>query len=312
MTAEEISEWALNRGMRAAVVGIDGLEAVRNRLARLETDGELDRKFFVHSLSGFKYLEGCRVEKPLAVVLLAMPRPAHLVSFQMKDGDWGLAVPPTYQDYRPTFDRACAQMQADFGLSPRDLDLVSVPLKTLAAWSGLIRYGRNNLGYVPGWGSYVQLIALAARLPLAGRGEMPTIDSCLLERCLQCRACVKACPTGAITEARFLLHAERCYTLFSESPDPIPPSMPVPSPQCLVGCLRCQDTCPENKGLLKVERTDVVFARVETEAILHDPLERDARTWAGIRDKFGRLGLSEDTRIFARNLRLLTERMHRT
>ncbi|MCJ7611373.1 MAG: 4Fe-4S binding protein [Candidatus Aminicenantes bacterium] len=308
MTAKKIHDWALKNGMRSAVVGIAGLTAVRDRLDRLRAEGALDAKFVQESLSGFRYLDGCRVERPRAVILLALPRPAHIVTFQFKDGDQEFILPPTYEEYRPTFDRICAQLRADFGASPSEVDLVSVPLKSLAAWAGLIRYGKNNLGYVPGWGSYIQLIALATGFPAARRGKLSDIESRDLERCGSCRACLNACPTGAITPARFMLHAERCYTLFSESPEPIPDTMPVPSPRCLMGCLKCQEVCPDNKGLLKYERTGVVFSRPETEAMLQDPLEKEERIWKDIRDKFVPLGVSDDVRLFARNLRVLTSR----
>ena len=59
-----------------------------------------------------------------------------------------------------------------------------------------------------------------------------------------------------------------------------------------------------NKGLLKREGTGITFDRGETEVMLSDPEERETDVWTGIRRKFGSLGMSEDTRVFARNLRL--------
>jgi epoxyqueuosine reductase len=304
---KRIREWARRNGMLAAVAGLDGLSEARDRLGRLESEGLLDAEFTRLSLRGFLYLEGCRVEKPQAIVMLAVPRPAHVVTFQSCDGDLEMIAPPTYAHYRSTFDEVCAQLRADLGLSAREIDLISAPLKSLAALSGLIRYGRNNLGYAPGLGSYFQLIGLAACFPPASEA-VSDIEEREMERCRNCLACANACPTGAIEQTRFLLHAQRCYTFFSESPDPIPESIPVPETRCIMGCMICQEVCPENKGLLIYERSGIVFSHRETEAMLGDPLEREVKIWKDIRDKFALLDLSGDTGLFARNLRYLTRR----
>ncbi len=303
MTHGELQDWAARNGMRAAVVDINSLTNARERLSRLAEERSLDGGFVQRSLSRFTYLEKTLVSRPRAVIMLAIPRPAHLISFQFEDGERKLFLPPTYGNYSGVYERCMSQLRADFGLSIEEIELASAPFKSLAAMSGLIRYGRNNLGYIPGWGSFFQLMALVSSTPPDDQSELPQIDNRMLDRCRQCRACVKACPTGAITEARFLLHAERCYTMFSELPDPIPESMPVPTPRCIVGCMRCQEVCPENKGLLKYEHTGIVVSRLETDVMLKDPHEIEDGSWKSIEDKFAALGVSEDVRLFARNIR---------
>ena len=123
-----------------------------------------------------------------------------------------------------------------------------------------------------------------------------------MPECADCGACVKLCPTGAISGQRFLLHAEKCYTLHSESPRPLPDEIPPPSPKCIMGCMRCQGVCPVNKGCLKVEKTNVVFTEEETQSIL-DADPQNFNLPQSVIAKHATLGLSENADLFCRNFR---------
>lgn len=127
-------------------------------------------------------------------------------------------------------------------------EVLSAPLKALANRMGLTDYGRNSIGYIDGLGSYFQLIGLVTDAPVSDRSVRARSEEAALGRCRECRICAAACPTGAISLDRFLIRAERCYTLHSESMDSIPEGLVPPLPQCLVGCMKCQEACPENKG----------------------------------------------------------------
>jgi len=123
------------------------------------------------------------------------------------------------------------------------------PMKTIAAMTGLARYGRNNLTYIEGLGSFYHLALLVSDVPCE---DSPPCEPERLARCESCRACLATCPTGAIGEDRFLLHAERCLTFWNEKP----PDVPFPDwiePQghnAFVGCTVCQEGYPENRPFL--------------------------------------------------------------
>jgi ferredoxin len=149
-------------------------------------------------------------------------------------------------------------------------------------------------------------------------GEGGSGKETALRRCSSCRACIDACPTGAIHEDRFLISAEKCYTLHSESHHPMPAGIGQPASLCIIGCLACQEICPENKHRLTYEASGVDFTAEETEAILaagralasgeraaavgKDPSLGPA--WTSARAKFARLGMTEDLAIVGRNLGL--------
>ena len=142
-------------------------------------------------------------------------------------------------------------------------------------------------------------------MPPAEGSPSPKPAETLLARCQKCRICAAACPTGAIEKERILLHAERCYTLFSESPNPIPESLNPPSPKCIIGCLRCQELCPEDKGLLRYENAAVSLDAEETEAFLGMKPAADGPAFGRAQVKFQELGLSEGFPVFTRNLKQL-------
>ena len=166
----------------------------------------------------------------------------------------------------------------------------------------IVSYGRNNLTYIPEFGSYLQLAGFLAHTPLSKTEFVENNGKQVLPECANCSDCIKACPMGVISRYRFLIRAEKCYTLYSESLSPIPSGIHPPSPNCIIGCLKCQMVCPVNKGRLKYENTGVSFSSEETHAILDSDL-MNPKLSGTIEAKFSTLGLSEIVDIFFRNLR---------
>lgn len=301
-----LDEWAEQRGYRALQVRADLLLSVRKKMETLKASGALDDDFKKEYLSDFKYLEGTTVKEPKSIVLIAVPRPAHVLAFDIKGKKIDTILPPTYVKYRRLFEEVAADFKKSVAGEGHDIEILSTPLKQASAQAGLIRYGRNNIGYVPRLGSYVQLVGLVTDLT-QGSSEPAPAEVCdheqqILEDCRNCKACAKACPLGAIGQDRFLLRAEKCYTTHSESERPLPAGIRSPSADCLIGCLACQLICPANKNLLKYENAQVPFTRQETDAML-EGTDMSGSIWRSINEKFSTLGLTESPPLFARNLR---------
>ena len=304
-TEEIVKEWAKTRGYRAAVESVSLLEEVRNGLRKRREAGEIEAGFYRDNLDIFTYLGGVPLENPRSVILVAVPLPAYVLAFTVGDKRIETILPPTYVRYRKTFAEVRDNLAATLLGSGFRVELLNAPLKALANRLGLLSYGRNNVGYIDGLGSYFQLVGLVSDLPFEEKKMPPRPAEKLLPRCEKCRICAAACPTGAIEKERILLHAEKCYTLFSESPNPIPENLNPPSPKCIIGCLRCQELCPENKGLLRHESASVSFDAEETEAFLGMKPEADGRALDRVQAKFKELGLSEGLPVFRRNLERL-------
>jgi epoxyqueuosine reductase len=243
-------------------------------------------------------LEGAR-----SVVVGALARPLTRATLTVGGTQHTVPVPPHYAGYETTPDGLAAAAGAALAPFGRRAVRIEPPLKTLAVGAGLARYGRNNITYVPGLGSYVQLAAcLTDAEPPAdaawGEGQM-------LDRCERCSACMRACPSGAIRADRFLLQTDRCLTWMNESLKPLPDWVEPGWHTCAVGCLRCQQACPENAVVDLAVEAPEEFDEKETAAILRAaPLEEYS---ADARARLRRSGLDYSPAIIARNLCLLIE-----
>jgi epoxyqueuosine reductase len=298
---ETVRAWAEARGYRAAIGGIALLDDVRTELRKRREAGEIEAGFYQENLEIFTYLEGISLKNPRSIILVAVPAPAHVLPFAVDKKRVETILPPTYVRYRGLFADVRDDLAGALSGSGFRVELLNAPLKALGNRLGLLYYGRNNVGYIEGLGSYFQLVGLVSNLPFDLSVPARPAET-LLPRCRECRICAAACPTGAIGRDRILLHAEKCYTLFSESLRPIPESLKPPSPKCIIGCLRCQELCPEDKGLLRSENAPVSFDAEETEAFLGMKPAADGPALKRAQAKFQQLGLSEGFLLFRRNL----------
>jgi len=174
-----------------------------------------------------------------------------------------------------------------------------LPEKLLVVRSGLGAYGRNNISYVPGLGSFHQPIALYSGVPCP---EDHWHDLRMLERCQSCVAYQHGCPTGAIAVERFVLRAERCLTFHNERSSDVPfPSWINPIwHNCLVGCLHCQRVCPENQAVWPWVVEGVAFTEEET-ALLRERVPLDQLPATTI-EKLKQSELADLLEVLPRNL----------
>ena len=239
--------------------------------------------------------------------MVAVPRPAHRVIFTLDEGPLETVLPPTYVAYDQLPARLLHELMDSLPGESARVALLRAPLKLLAARLGLVKYGLNNLTYVQGLGSYHQLVGFVTDTDLRGAPPVPHDGPELMAECHDCGLCREACPTGAIPEGRFLLRAERCLTFHGETFGPWPPWLLPSVHHCLIGCLKCQLVCPENRGLLRLESAEVSFGAEETRAILEEGSDRTGPAWDSIRNKLEVLNIQDDEPVIGRNLRALIE-----
>jgi epoxyqueuosine reductase len=214
-----------------------------------------------------------------------------------------MVVPPTYVSYTPRTESVQAVLADWFQHEGYRLAKPQLPLKTLAVRSGLADYGRNDICYVSGMGSFLQLVGAFSDLPCDGD---PWREPKALDRCESCVACLRHCPTGAIANDRFLLRAERCLTYHNEAAGDFPSWIDPSWHHCLIGCLRCQAACPEDRAVLAWLEDRAEFSEQETTLFIQRvPLDRlPAETVA----KLNSLEINEDYRLLCRNLSMIIGR----
>ncbi|MBZ5680504.1 MAG: 4Fe-4S binding protein [Acidobacteriia bacterium] len=295
----QLQEWAAERGFRVACGGVRVLHEVRAELARQRSTGELHANFCTSNLDFFRYEDSSEsIADVKAVIVVAVPRPAHRLTFELETGPFEVTLPPTYVRYSGLFQEVRDDITSKIPELHGHLEVLVAPLKSVACRLGLVTYGRNNLTYIPDWGSYFQLVGYVTDENIALADDWRPKPLRLMPECESCGICSSACPTGAINDERILLHAELCTTLFSEQPGDLNHAL---SADCLFGCLDCQQICPANSGLLRIESAGVTFDRRETEAILSGDGAGACDTTESVTCKLALLGLTEEAHI-GRNL----------
>lgn len=295
----QLQKWAAERGLRVAFGSVRVLHEVRAELIRRRSTGELDANFCAGNLDFFRYEHSSEsIADVKGVMLVAVPRPAHRLSFEDDTGSFEVTLPPTYVRYSALFKEVRDDITSTIPELHGHLEVLVAPLKSVACRLGLVTYGRNNLTYIPDWGSYFQLLGYVTDEDIGIADDWSPKPLRLMPECENCGICSSACPTGAINEERILLHAESCMTLFSEQPGDLNHDLPA---DCLFGCLECQQICPANSGLLRIESAGVTFDRRETDAILGGYDARACDNAESVTRKLAVLGLTEEA-LIGRNL----------
>lgn len=273
MTAERaILERSAELGWRAAVVPIARRAQAIERVVALREKGELDEAFYQEYLAPMFAAPLPETFALRSVVLVAVPDRAVRMHFTLGGETFEVLTAPGYlraPDPRPS--AVIAEILKPFG---RSIAPVSAPLKTLGTISGFSRYGRNNISYVPGFGSFTALAGFVSDVEC---DDAPAQAQEALSHCASCGACRAACPTGAIGDDRFLLRAERCITFWNEKD----PSVPFPDwidprwHNAFLGCLRCQRVCPENRPHLERYFEGPAFDEATTRLLLSGPAKEE-------------------------------------
>ena len=260
-------KWADTRGYATGWFPVSVVADAFERIATLRSAGVFEDDFYRQFLAWVENPEMLPSPDEKSIILVAVPRPAHTVTFDYRGKRFELTLPPTYYNYRGVFEEVREDLELVFGNSV-SLRKTTAPYKGIAAVTGFARYGLNNIAYVEGMGSYHQLLAFATPVAVERCDGRSNSQPMMLEECKECGACQRVCPAGAIQQSRFLLHAEMCLTYLSEKEGSLSEAYGRLKRPCLVGCLACQETCPVNKGRLRFENLGVHFSEAETECIL--------------------------------------------
>jgi len=285
-----------SRGWRFSLAPLRRLREIEDAIERLHESRGLDEAFYRERLAHFEFAPPADFPEARSILAVAVPQPKVRAYFEWKGSEIAAIVPPTY---RSRID-ADIETLVRLSLAGRGhrFAKANIPLKQLAVRTGLGAYGRNNVCYVPGKGSFNRLAAYFTDIPCE---RDPWRDEAMMERCIRCVACAAACPTKSILRDRFLIRAERCLAYLNESGAPAFPAWLDPaSHRCLVGCMACQEVCPENRGFLDRIEDAARFSEEETSAVMSGvPLDRLAAATA---DKLKAIDLVDDYGILPRNL----------
>ena len=184
----------------------------------------------------------------------------------------------------------------------------SLPKERLAVCSGLAEYGRNNLAFVEGMGSFHHITIFYTNQPC----DDPWREVIGMEGCSSCLECLHACPTQTIIADRFLSDSERCLTTLNEDTEAksFPEWVDPYAHNCIHSCLACRTACPKNAPYQENIAPLVSFTETETRMLLCAiPYE-----WMGneMRQKIDRLELKPYLAALPRNIKALLRTMQIT
>ena len=255
------------RGYQGRIISIRHLTELQEEIKERYSQGSFDEEFYHLRLTFYDFRAPETLPEAKSIIVVAVPRPQAQATFMFEGKKRDLILPPTYAAYQRTTDSVAEFLtgilkEEGCGIAP-----TALPLKLLAVRSGLSEYGRNNITYVPGMGSFYQIVAVYSELPCR---EDTWREARVMEQCGSCQACLRSCPTGAISSDRFLLHAERCISFRNEMKGdvPFPPWIDPSWHNCLYGCMYCQRVCPEDRRFLNWIGEREEFSQEETKTLL--------------------------------------------
>ena len=295
---DQILQELEKHGFRARSVSISHLAELKEAVDKRYDKGEFSEEFYRERLIDFRFEPPESLARACTIIIAAFPQPKIQVVIRLFDKPFPLIIPPTYQHYPDSvMGRLLKRILKPAGYR---LARTILPLKLLATRSGLGYYGRNNICYVPGMGSYHRLMAFYS--------DYPAIDDFwqtakLMKSCAKCLACLRNCPTGAISPERFLLHAERCLTYLNEKAGDFPAWVNPARHNSLVGCLECQDVCPENLPFEKWIEPGEDFS--EEESLLLMQSGSPEKIPLSLRKRLQNLSLMEYIELLPRNIQSL-------
>ncbi|MGB7294984.1 MAG: 4Fe-4S double cluster binding domain-containing protein [Candidatus Aminicenantales bacterium] len=283
-------------GFQARIVSASRLPELEEAIVSRRDRGEFSQNFYRERLSYFRFNPPESLPGARSIIVAAFLQPKTRVLLHLDGKPIPVDIPPTYLYYPDSFAENILQGI----LKPVGYRLArtALPLKLLAVRSGLATYGRNNISYVPGMGSYHRLMAFYSDYPAA---DDSWLTARLMNSCAQCWACLRNCPTGAIAEDRFLLNAERCLTYLNEKPGDFPGFVHPSFHNALVGCFHCQDVCPENRPFRHRVEPGEEFSEEESRLLLR--YEAAGNLPASIRRRLENMDLMDYIGFLPRNLR---------
>jgi len=296
---DEVFDRLEKLGYKARMVSIDHLPMLEKQIKEQHSQKLLDDQFFQSRLGWFRFQLPESLPKTRSMIVVAVPRPQTRAVFTWNGIRRPLILPPTYTAYNAITEQVqnlLAKMLSEKGYAVAG---TALPLKLLATRSGLAQYGRNNIIYVSGMGSFLQLVAVYSDMPCE---ENSWREPSMLQACEKCDLCRRACPTGAIPSDRFLLRAELCLSYHNEKKGDIPFASWIDASwhNCIEGCMRCQRACPLDKPFLGWVGDEEEFSEQET-ALLLEGTTREKLPEETVR-KLTHLDILNDLGILPRNL----------
>ncbi len=252
---------------RYRTLPVSRFPALQDEYDKARGDGQLSRnRVFRDQISPLSFKVPGNFTGAKSVVVVAVFAKTMYANFRLDGQAYRIMVPFQYYDDDLNAEnlKNVVQKEVIKETGHRVVDITEqVPLKLLAARSGLGRYGRNNLIFVDGMGSFNLLHAFLTDYAFSNDG-WSSLD--VLNECRRCHRCDRSCPTYCIDRRSFIIDIDQCFTLYNENTGAFPNFIHPSMHHALMGCMRCQSPCPVNFNEVSAELDDI--SEAETRKIL--------------------------------------------
>jgi epoxyqueuosine reductase len=289
------------QGFQGKIVPIEHVKELETEIMTRYQKGLLDADVYDTYLASFDFACQQKLKGARSLIVVTVPQPQIQVTFLRQNKSYPVVIPPTY--YSAVDNDVADFLKAVLEPQGYQLQKVRLPEKLLAVRSGLAHYGKNNITYVRGMGSFQRPVVFISDYPGV---EDSWGQATVMEQCKTCNACMKACPTDAIVSDRFQIYAQRCLTFHNERSENFADWLLPGWHNCLVGCMICQKACPANKDVVKWIEAGATFDNEETELILSGVSKE--RLPQETLEKIKRLDMMRYYDVLRRNLKALIEK----
>ncbi len=271
---------------------------IEQEIKQLYIDEKITKTIYNYVSKYFQFNIPKNVLNERYVIIVAIPQKISIVNFKIGKKKFDFIIPPTYI-YKANQDRLYKILLNIFK-DRKKINYAYLPKKLIAVKSGLAKYGRNNISYVEGMGSFNRLESYYIDFPL----DIDDWDKkSIMEECRNCSLCINACPNNCIRENKFVIKAEHCLTYFNENLNNFPDWVDIKSHNALVGCMVCQNVCPINRKY-KNDKVEILsFSEKESEAIIVG-LKNNGLP-IKLNNKLKRINMDEYLSVLPRNIKLL-------
>jgi len=144
---------------------------------------------------------------------------------------------------------------------------VTLPERAAAIRAGFGVHGLNGLMITPDYGSFVNISILLVHAAPPSDARGPEYD--LSPGCGNCRDCITACPTGAISDNG--VNTLICLRNYISKPDQMPEEDYHKMARRIQGCDTCQIACPHNAALEREQPPADMIDYMKLENLLTEP-----------------------------------------
>ena len=282
---------------------VSRLKDLQADIDRVWDQGKLSRnRTYRGYLSDMKFALPDDFQDAKSLVVMAVFTRLMYVNFSYQGTNHRVMLPPQYYDDGLTEAELIAEVYEKIigKLNYRVVRSDNVFLKTLAVRSGLGKYGRNNICFVDGMGSFLTLYAFFTDYDFAADDWH---DQEMMVECKDCSHCFGICPTDCIRREEFVIDVGRCIPLYNEVNGDFPVWIRSGMLDSLIGCMKCQKKCPVNEPYLKMAGQLPDITESETRRVLAGDADKELmETLAKKLEKFYPATSEEYFPVFTRNL----------